>query len=280
MSAARSARPHAETIVRIMVGLAGRAGAPVVGFVSSGGARMQEGVGRARRLRTDLPRDGAAVGARSPDLDHHGALRRRRCLLARADRLGAHDPGVEHVPDRSARGPRCARRAGQRHRARWHTCPRAQRGLLVRGRAMTATRPTSPGTCSAIFPPAPGRDAAPAGLPLGRPRSGPIRLRPGAGPSPGLRRTRGDPLPGRRGRVAGGGRRRARNMVTGFARIDGRAVGVIANQPRHLGGVLDAGEVAEGSPVRRAMRRVRDAAGDARRHARVHARHAARRTPG
>ena len=31
----------------------------------------------------------------------------------------------------------------------------------------------------------------------------------------------------------------ARNVVTGFARLDGGPVGVIANQPRHLGGVLD-----------------------------------------
>ena len=36
----------------------------------------------------------------------------------------------------------------------------------------------------------------------------------------------------------------ARNMVTGLARIDGRAIGVIANQPRWLGGVIDA-EAAE-----------------------------------
>jgi acetyl-CoA carboxylase carboxyltransferase component len=32
----------------------------------------------------------------------------------------------------------------------------------------------------------------------------------------------------------------ARNVVCGFARMDGRAVGVVANQPRHLGGVLCA----------------------------------------
>jgi acetyl-CoA carboxylase carboxyltransferase component len=32
----------------------------------------------------------------------------------------------------------------------------------------------------------------------------------------------------------------ARNMVTGFARLDGRAIGVIANQPRALGGVIDS----------------------------------------
>src|ERR1700722_5948209 len=35
---------HANTIVRVME-LADRARAPVVGFVASGGARMQEGVG-------------------------------------------------------------------------------------------------------------------------------------------------------------------------------------------------------------------------------------------
>jgi acetyl-CoA carboxylase carboxyltransferase component len=32
----------------------------------------------------------------------------------------------------------------------------------------------------------------------------------------------------------------ARNMVTALARLDGRPVGIVANQPRHLGGVIDA----------------------------------------
>jgi acetyl-CoA carboxylase carboxyltransferase component len=32
----------------------------------------------------------------------------------------------------------------------------------------------------------------------------------------------------------------ARNMVTALARIEGRPVGVVANQPRYLGGVIDA----------------------------------------
>jgi acetyl-CoA carboxylase carboxyltransferase component len=32
----------------------------------------------------------------------------------------------------------------------------------------------------------------------------------------------------------------ARNVVTAFARVDGRAVGIVANQPHHLAGVLDA----------------------------------------
>src|SRR5581483_6897867 len=33
--------------------------------------------------------------------------------------------------------------------------------------------------------------------------------------------------------------RYARNVVCAFARLDGRAIGIVANQPRHLGGVLD-----------------------------------------
>jgi len=39
----------------------------------------------------------------------------------------------------------------------------------------------------------------------------------------------------------------ARNLVTGFARIGGRTIGVIANQPRHLGGVLCAASSQKGA---------------------------------
>jgi acetyl-CoA carboxylase carboxyltransferase component len=42
------------------------------------------------------------------------------------------------------------------------------------------------------------------------------------------------------GRLLEIGPRYARNIVCALARIDGRAVGIVANQPRHLGGVLDA----------------------------------------
>ena len=39
----------------------------------------------------------------------------------------------------------------------------------------------------------------------------------------------------------------ARNIVTGFCRIDGRPVGVIANQPWYLGGVIDADASQKGA---------------------------------
>jgi acetyl-CoA carboxylase carboxyltransferase component len=39
----------------------------------------------------------------------------------------------------------------------------------------------------------------------------------------------------------------ARNIVTGFCRVDGRPVGVVANQPRHLGGVIDSAAAEKGA---------------------------------
>ena len=37
----------------------------------------------------------------------------------------------------------------------------------------------------------------------------------------------------------------AKNMITGFARLAGTVVGVVANQPKHLGGVIDIKGVCE-----------------------------------
>ena len=39
----------------------------------------------------------------------------------------------------------------------------------------------------------------------------------------------------------------ARNMVTAFARLDGRSVGIVANQPHYLGGVIDAAASEKGA---------------------------------
>jgi acetyl-CoA carboxylase carboxyltransferase component len=43
------------------------------------------------------------------------------------------------------------------------------------------------------------------------------------------------------------GPRWARNLVVGFARIEGAPVGIIANQPKHLGGCLDAESSQKGA---------------------------------
>ena len=49
------------------------------------------------------------------------------------------------------------------------------------------------------------------------------------------------------GRILEIGARWARNLIVGFARIGGRGVGIVANQPRHLGGVLDATAAEKGA---------------------------------
>ena len=65
-----------------------------------------------------------------------------------------------------------------------------------------------------------------------------------------------------------------------FARLDGRPVGVVANQPRHLGGVIDAEGARKGGGFVRRCDALRRAAGGARRHAGLPARAAARRPRG
>ncbi len=42
----------------------------------------------------------------------------------------------------------------------------------------------------------------------------------------------------------------ARNIVTGFARMEGRTIGIVANQPMVLAGVLDSRRLAQGRALR------------------------------
>ena len=72
----------------------------------------------------------------------------------------------------------------------------------------------------------------------------------------------------------------APNMVTALARIEGRPVGVIANQPRRLGGVIDAAAAEKAALFVDACDRFGLPLRRPRRHARLHARARARRRPG
>ena len=202
---------------------------------------------RPRRLRPHLPRARRAVGPRPADLRDLRRARRRRLLLARADRLRRDDRARRDVPHRP------------RRRARGHGRGRQRR------RRSAATRSTS-ATASPTSSPTTDDDAAMLVARPARPPAGQLAAsarRAGAPAEPG----RVDPaeaVPDRRapasttcatssaalvdgGRLLESAPRWARNMVCGFARLEGRAVGVIANQPHYLGGVLDADSGTKGA---------------------------------
>ena len=226
---------HAETVVAVLE-LAERSRVPVIGFVESAGARMQEGLaalsGYAKIFRKHVALSGhvpqisvicgpsAGGGSYAPALTDFVIMTETR----------------EHVPHRPRRG-RQGHRRGRRHRGAGRPSrARAQRRL-------------------------PARRAD-------RRRCGAARARPARLPAAELRRAsialadrRAARLPSRQRRAAedrkvydvrevarallDGGRmleispRWARNVVCAFGRLDGRSIGLVANQPRYLGGVLD-----------------------------------------
>ena len=139
----------------------------------------------------------------------------------------------------------------------------------VRGRRPTSTRSSSSGSCLGTC-----RRSAGARLPVAAARD-PELQNPGSIVPLDQRRAY-DVRDAARGIVDGGSLlevapRWAPNLVTAFARIDGSPVGIVANQPRHLGGVLDADAGQKGARFVRACNAFRHPARRARRHARVHA---------
>ena len=96
--------PHAEKICKVM-DHAVKMGAPVIGLNDSGGARIQEGVASLGGYAEVFQRNVLASGVIPQDLAHHGAVRGRRGLLARHDRLHLHgEEQLLHVRDRSGGG--------------------------------------------------------------------------------------------------------------------------------------------------------------------------------
>jgi acetyl-CoA carboxylase carboxyltransferase component len=227
---------HADTVVRVLQ-LAGRARIPVVAFVESGGARMQEGTaalaGYGRIFRETVALTGvvpqisivsgasAGGGAYSPALTD-------LIVMTQSAAMFLTGPGVvyealgEDIDAASLGGPHVHERNGVCH--------------LVASDELTAAARV--------------RDLL--GYLPGAAGDGPPRVlsRDPELPDPGA------VVPTEPRRIYDVRRalagivdadslfelcpRWARNVVTALARIDGRPVGIVANQPRHLGGVLDA----------------------------------------
>ncbi len=232
---------HADSIVKVLR-MAGRANAPVVGFIESGGARMQEGLaalaGYARIFREHVALSGrvpqisvicgasAGGGSYSPALTDFVVMTEAATMFLTGPNV-VRDVMGEDVSAAELGGPQVHERNGVAHFVAGHD---ADAALLVRD--LIDHLPQSSGE-----PPARWRPVSP----------------PGYAPEsvvPDDERKVYDVRDVVRGIVDGGrllewAPKWARNMTCAFARLDGRTVGVVANQPRYMGGVLCADSAAK-----------------------------------
>jgi len=234
---------HADTICRVLQ-TAGRARTPVIGFIESAGARLQEGVaalaGYGRIFNANVALSGqvpqisvicgasAGGGTYSPALTDFVVMTKRASMFLTGPGVVKEVMG-EAVDAAALGGPKVHDRNG--------VCQLLAEGDLDAAwlvRDLLDYLPQHAGEAARRWP----------------------SLDPFDGPSD-------DAVPQSTRRVydvrdvvrtlVDGGRlleispRWARNMLTGFARLDGRAVGIVANQPRHLGGVLDADAATKGA---------------------------------
>jgi acetyl-CoA carboxylase carboxyltransferase component len=227
---------HAGTIVRVLQ-TAGRARIPVVGFVESGGARMQEGTaalaGYGQIFRETVALTGivpqisivsgasAGGGAYSPALTDLIVMTEDAAMFLTGPGVVREALG-EETDAASLGGPKVHERNGV-----CHLVEHDEASAAARVRELLGYLPSA------------------AGEPPPRVRvSQPTISDPGTVVPTEPRRAY-DVRNALAGIVDGDSLqelcpRWARNVVTTLARIDGRPIGIVANQPRHLGGVLDA----------------------------------------
>jgi acetyl-CoA carboxylase carboxyltransferase component len=227
---------HADTIVRVLE-TAGRARIPVVAFVESGGARMQEGTaalaGYGRIFRQTVALTGvvpqisivsgasAGGGAYSPALTDLIVMTEDAAMFLTGPTVVREALG-EEIDAAALGGPRVHDRNGV-----CHLVEHDELSAALRVRELLGYLPSASGEV------APRGEAADPEIPD-----------PGTMVPTEPRRAY-DIRDALRGVVDGGSLielcpRWARNVVTTLARLDGRPVGIVANQPHHLGGVLDA----------------------------------------
>ncbi|HEY5189255.1 MAG TPA: acyl-CoA carboxylase subunit beta [Solirubrobacteraceae bacterium] len=234
---------HAGTIVRVLE-LADRAQAPVVSFVSSGGARMQEGVaalgGYGRIFRRTVALSGrvpqisivsglsAGGGAYSPALTDW-------IVMTEASSMFLTGPGV--VREALGEEVTAQQLGGARVHARNGVCHFVADDDVDSARLARELLAYLPGHRRAPLPTAPARP----------PGGGDPGVHVPASPRQvyDVREVIASLVDG--GELLEISAGWARNLVTALARIDGRPVGVIANQPRYLGGVLDAASSEKGA---------------------------------
>ena len=227
---------HSETIVRVLR-LAGEARVPVVGFIESAGARMQEGssalVGYARIFRSNVELSGrvpqisivtatsAGGGCYSPALTDFVIMTRGASMFLTGPKIVSEVTG-ESVAAEELGGPKVQSANGVCH---FVAAGPAEAAKLARDLLSYLPQSAWDRAPHLESKPPPGEDPG-AAMPIEPGRPYDVRDVVAALVD---RKTFLEVAP-----------KWARNMVTGFARLDGRSVGIVANQPRYLGGVIDA----------------------------------------
>jgi acetyl-CoA carboxylase carboxyltransferase component len=227
---------HADTIVRLM-GMAGDAGAPVVGFVRSGGARLQEGhaalagYGRIFRASVQLSRKvpqisilsgiSAGGGAYSPALTDFVAMTADSRMFLTGPKVVAEAMG-EEISMEDLGGPRVHGKNGVAHLV----APDAE-SAIAQTRHLLALLPQRIGGELSFHDPV-GPDGSDPGLVVPEEQRKVYDVRDVAA---GILDS---------GSFLELSPRWAPNMVTGIARLEGRPVGLVANQPKAIGGVINA----------------------------------------
>jgi acetyl-CoA carboxylase carboxyltransferase component len=227
---------HAETILRVLE-LADKARVPVVGFVESGGARMQEGTaalgGYGRifhhtvRLTGVVPQisvvsgSSAGGGAYSPALTDLIVMTEDAAMFLTGPGVVREALG-EEIDAQALGGPRVHDRNGV-----CHLVESDELAAATRVRDLLSYLPSS------------ASESPPRSQSIGPELSDPAAVVPSE-----QRRVYDvrEALAGiiDRESLLELQPRWARNVVTALARLDGRPIGIVANQPHHLGGVLDA----------------------------------------
>jgi acetyl-CoA carboxylase carboxyltransferase component len=222
---------------------ADKAGVPVVGFLHSGGARLQEGIGALGAYasifratsRAKVPQISVIVGPCAGGAAYSPSLGTLVMMVGDGAQMFLTGPKViakvtrEQVTGVELGGPRVHRKSGVSH---IEADDDVQAADMI-GRALS------------YFP-----DRMGGPLPFREPVE-PLAGDPDA-TIPKNQRLVYDVRDVTRHLLDGGeflelSKRYAKNMVVGFGRIDGHPVGVIANQPRYLGGVLDAASSDKGA---------------------------------
>src|SRR5919204_803078 len=231
-----------ETTART-IDQAAKLGVPVVGFPHSGGARLQEGVGalhaysrifRAQAI-AGVPQISVIGGPCAGGAAYSPALGDLTVMAGHDAKMFLTGPAVvqrvtrEQVSALELGGPKVHGRNGVAHLFAENDVHAAE---MVR--SALAHLPSVAGGALPLYPPEEPAQGDPGEVLPESERS-----------VYDVRDVAARMIDG--GELLEFGPRWARNLVVGFARISGMPVGIIANQPKHLGGCLDAESSQKGA---------------------------------